>query len=212
LPLPNAQPQPVGNVTIAGAQQALTPAQPNPNHVYTNLDDALRFTLNHPGSFVIVGAIIQFQPNPPPNAFRLYQLAPPQLPPNPAPPVIDFVQANLEIAAIVFDHARVAYFRSHPLQPTRRWVAVPRLREFYMWAPQDQTAQRTRWIRRLRLGRIRVGNQLLGLAELRRLSVPALRILLAAYGGASQTAGELLVAQRILPIVRTAEHPHGVEL
>lgn len=97
------------------------------------------------------------------------------------PPVIEVNAQNA--SALIFNNGAACYFPADPINRGTRWVQVPRMKDFYALAAQDQTTYRQKWIDRLvaKSGSISVPGVTVDKTWIEGLSTPALRLLLAHY-------------------------------
>jgi hypothetical protein len=168
----------LGDVTIGNARFPLR-VPTTGDERRPDMEDALRAALSRAGqSFAIRGSLYQT------GEVRLCAFTPAAALPTPAPPVIDCQgharAANLCALVLASGGEALAYFpalRPSGLTPPRRWVIIPKLRDFFGLPADVQRAHRRRWIdvlaRVTALGWTR--------AQLETLSTPALRLLLAQH-------------------------------
>jgi hypothetical protein len=170
----------VAQIAFSGGAQMVPvdPTSATPDFSAPTLDEAMMFTLSRTsGNWVVTG-------NPLTGAtFEVSQFAISSPLPSPLPTVLDVDAPN--VAAIVIDD--VVFMPSNMAAATRRWLQVPRLREFYALAGRDQTAQRSAWITAIlrAAASISVSGVTVDQAWLRGRSMPALRILVAQFASAT---------------------------
>ena len=173
----------LGTVTIHGSNVDLATDGAAPVHTATSLDAALRFALAQgPVPLAVTG-----DPYGGPS-FQVYRWGPQgpfRLPGviRYTPPVTDLNRFPGMAAVLLYG---LPYVAADPSDVAGPWVAMPRLRGLYALDDRDLDAQRDAWIdgSGRRGGLVRAGAQhpvtgaALDRAALRRLSVPALRVLL----------------------------------
>jgi hypothetical protein len=157
-----------------GAVVAVDPASAAADYSTATLDDAMMFTLSRPtGNWVVTGNPLTG------TTFEVSQFAISVPLPSPLPSVVDVDATN--VAAIVIDE--VVFMPSSMTAATRRWLRMPRLREFYALSGRDQTSQRDAWITAIlrAAALIGVAGVTVNRTWLQGRSMPALRILVAQF-------------------------------
>lgn len=165
----------VGQVRVAGQQFLVTTTTTTPSHTGPNLDAALRFALQQRGSTLILGRLSG-------GNCRVFHWQPPRG--LATPPVIEF--DTTDVIALVVNGGTAVYFPTSPTTRTLRWVNFPDARDFYRLPAAQQAAHKQAWARRLERARLAnpATSRPFTRAELNALSMPALRLWLAANAAA----------------------------
>jgi hypothetical protein len=164
------------NIRVAGADEERRPS----------FEEALQLALGRTGRcFALRGPLYA------PGETRVCGFTPPAAPAGPLPPVIDCVARATDLCALVIPVGGdvAAYFPSSRANlgtpgtaaQLRRWVVIPKLRDFYGLPAAVQREHRRLWIDAL----ARVTGLGFTRAALDALPTPALRLLLAQNGAAA---------------------------
>jgi subtilisin family serine protease len=135
-----------------------------------SLDELLRFAFGNPDYFVISGNLMTEGP------FEIFRWSPGSNMPNAAGVVSFDAQVDLCCLLLRRGNSVRAFFPSSVSARTRRWIEIPRAREFYALVQRDRDSQRGLWI-----NAIRRATATQTVEQLQRLSMPAVRLLLAQW-------------------------------
>lgn len=164
----------LGQLSVNSNPIAVNAPSATPNQTVASLDAAIEWVLAQPnGQFAVSGSLLN------PTQFQIFRIDP--VLSIPAAPVLTFTP-TADVCALLFQAGK-GYFPADPVAIGSRWVEIPRLREFYTLAAIDRREQRRLWISRILVAqqRITIPNVTLSQTWLQRLSMPALRLLLAHF-------------------------------